>query len=203
MFWGKWIEDQVVCYILIIIAGVGILTTLIGRAISGKLLKEAQNIHHSGHPFMKLVKAKYEHANLVAERVQNVDAFVDKHLFEYRVLGIKCYTWQRMEIKWMLLLVVLGGLFAGVSYLKNGYSQQVIHILVWAAIGGALLFLVRILGDGKRRMEAIRNYIVDYLQNVCAHRYAKLELEKEPEEQKQEKPASEIRIREILEEFLA
>ena len=203
MFLEKWIEDQVVFYILIALAGVGILTTLIGRIIFNKLLKEAQNIHHSGHPFMKLVKAKYEHANLVSERVQNVEVFVDKYLFEYRILGIKYYTWQRIEMKWMLFLLEAGCLLAGVSYLQNGYNQQVIRIVVSAVIGCAPLFLLRVMGDGKRRTDAVRNYIVDYLQNVCAHRYVKLEQENEIEEQKQEKPASEILIREILEEFLA
>lgn len=40
-----------------------------------------QRVHNK---LMKLVRAKYEHACMVHDRVENVNAFVEKYIYEYR-----------------------------------------------------------------------------------------------------------------------
>ena len=35
---------------------------------------------------------------MVSEKVENVEAFVDKYLYEYRVAGLKLHSIQRMEV---------------------------------------------------------------------------------------------------------
>lgn len=49
------------------------------------------------HPLMKLVRAKFEHACMVSDKVQNIRAFVDKYMYEYKVLWIKLHSWRQME----------------------------------------------------------------------------------------------------------
>lgn len=218
MLLEKVVDNQIIFYILVAITGLGIFAKIIAQMITGRLLREARNIHHSNHCLMKLIKAKYEHANLVAERVQNVEAFVDKYLYEYRVMGIKYYSWKSMELRAMWLVLAVGILGGALEYLQRGFGESVLRSLVLCAIGAIFLFLLHILADEGGKMSAIRTYIVDYLQNVCAHRYAKVETMPESmevlpkteeveativEEKKADKPASEILIREILEEFLA
>ena len=203
-------DNQIIFYIMVAIASIGIVAKIIARMIANKLLREAANIHHSNHPLMKLIKAKYEHANLVTERVQNVEAFVDKFLYEYRVMGIKYYNWQGIEIKCVWLIVatsLLGGVW---FYSQKGFGDLVLYVLLGGALSSMSLFLVRAFLDERQNIYAIRTYVVDYLQNVCAHRYAKedskeepMEIQKDEEKKKEEKPTSEILIREILEEFLA
>ena len=34
---------------------------------------------------------------MISERVENVGAFVDKYLDEYKVAGIRLHTWRRLE----------------------------------------------------------------------------------------------------------
>ena len=46
----------------------------------------------SAHPLIRLVRAKYEHACMLNDKVQNVGVFVDKYLYEYKVLGMKPHT---------------------------------------------------------------------------------------------------------------
>lgn len=218
MLLGKVVDNQIIFYVMAAIAGIGILAKIIARMITGKLLREAANMHHSNHILIKLIKAKYEHANLVTERVQNVEAFVDKYLYEYRIMGIKCYNWQSIEMKCMWTVLAIGVIGGALQYLQSGFGEKTFQLLVWGAVGGMCLFLLHTFTDERRRMTAIRTYIVDYLQNVCAHRYAKMEPPAEEviapvdvekvktvmeAEEKEDKPASEILIREILEEFLA
>ena len=80
-----------------------------------------------------------------------------------------------------------------------------------------VLFVIQVMTDEKTNMEAAENYIVDYLENVCVNRYEKVnqELTKfeemeipEPDRKSEpeisdERTQQEIRIRAILEEFLA
>lgn len=56
----------------------------------------------STHPFMRLVRAKFEHACMVSEKVENVDVFVDKYLYDYKVMGIKLHSIRRMEKRRLL-----------------------------------------------------------------------------------------------------
>ena len=88
------------------------------------------------------------------------------------------------------------------------------------------LLLLQFVEEEKSRLKAAKNYIVEYLENVCAHRYEKkslkeervvsekktdfLEKEEEPEiplikeeDEVQKRSEQEKRIRAILEEFLA
>ena len=51
------------------------------------------------------------------------------------------------------------------------------RVYQFAALGAAemvLLFVISQVSDEQYRMEAIKNYMVDYLENVCAYKYRKL-----------------------------
>ena len=69
---------------------------------------------------------------------------------------------------------MLGGAAgAGLEYGLNGMSD-----LVWktGAVGGGLgafVYLVHLLTDEKYQLDAVRNYMVDFLENVCRHRFEK------------------------------
>ena len=48
--------------------------------------------------------------------------------------------------------------------------------------GGILIFLFQLTSDEKYQLGAIRNYMVDYLENVCAHRYEKAQADRVKDE---------------------
>ncbi len=52
-----------------------------------RLVRAAGNMGKSAHPLIRLIRAKFEHACMVSDRVQNVGVFVEKYLHEYRVAG--------------------------------------------------------------------------------------------------------------------
>ena len=65
---------------------------------------------------MRLVRAKFEHACMISDTVENVGVFVDKYLYEYKVCGLRLHTLRRLEKICAGLLIVTGLVGAGLSY---------------------------------------------------------------------------------------
>lgn len=221
-------RHRIFLFAMMAVAVIGFIGKIVAQLTLKRMRKEAENIHNSNHKLMKLIKAKYEHANIKSDRVKNISVFVDKYLYEYKVCGISLYTWQTWEFKCMWLILVLGVMGAITEYLGSGMSEAVFQCLAWMGVCSVLQLLLYVLGNGRIKMAASRTYIIDYLENVCAHRYEKLvkevpleveeeeviktveakeEVEKEKtllqKEAEEKRISQEMRIREILEEFLA
>lgn len=249
-------ENQVIFFTMGAAAGIGVLSKLISHITLRRLVRAASKMNKSNHKFMRLVKAKFEHASMISDKVQNVSAFLKKYVYEYRVFGIRLHTWRSLEKKSIWLVGILGTAGTTASYYLYGLSEQTFFYGACTGIGVVALFLIHISSDENYRVQVMENYMVDFLENVCAHRYYKtnqqkelrqaavlqmeeafdeeefveennsedVSTEKEPEEEKvgeeniyamkeaaqemeeqsqKEKCSQEVRIREILKEFLA
>lgn len=151
----------------------GVISKFIVSITLKRLLKAAGNMSKSSHPLMRLVRAKFEHACMISETVENVRVFVDKYLYEYRVAGMRLHSWRRMEKVAAGACVVLGGIGAGLEYTVYGMQDMVLRTGA-AGVGLAILvFLVHLTTDESYRLEAARNYMMDYLENICLHKYEK------------------------------
>lgn len=164
---------EIIFYVMGILLGVSLLAKLISTITIRKMVKEAAEIQKSNHKLMKLIKAKFEHASLVSDRVQNVGAFVDKYLYEYKVFGIRLNTWRGVPLKGLLLILILGVFSVCESIRMEGFSKATVGYLQWTGIYILLLLLIQFVSGEKTRLQAARNYMVEYLENVCIHRYAK------------------------------
>lgn len=91
------VDKQIIVIALGIFTAIGILSKCIVNAILSRLLRAAGNMNKSTHPLMRLVRAKFEHACMVSEKVENVEVFVDKYLYGYKVLGIRLHSLRRLE----------------------------------------------------------------------------------------------------------
>ena len=241
----KVIVDKPVLIVLMgIFVGVGILSKLIVSITLKKMVKAASDMSKSAHPLMRLVRAKFEHACMASDKVQNIEVFAQKYLYEYKVLGIRLHRWQRLEIGciWGCLMAAAAGVLAG--YGVYGMTEETFRLGTTGLVESMLLFLLHKTTDEKYQLEMVKTYMVDYLENVCAHRLEKalrkeekmrelpkpeiqplpqpappepveikapepvLEekplFQKKQEEKKEKTPVpKDLRIREILEEFLA
>lgn len=212
------IKHGMIFYVMGIAVVIGIFAKVISHITAGKMVKAASEIQKSNHRFMRLVKSKFEHASMVSDKVQNVDAFVNKYLYEYKVLGVRLDTWRGLQKKmiWLTLAIGLCGVLA--SWNLSGTAENLFRYISVTAICTILLVSVQIMSDEKEKLNAARNYIVDYLENVCIHRYEKagqavqdqegaekkeVTLQAAESEHQKEKMDQEMRIRAILEEFLA
>lgn len=225
-------KNQVLLYCAGITVLGGILARLITSISLKRLLRAASNMSKSNHALMRLVRAKFEHTCMISDKVQNVQAFVEKYLYEYRVLGIRLYTWRNIEKTFLALCAIFGVTGGVIAYTMEG---DLVKTQNYGTIGGAgtiLLLLLQITGNEKGKLEAIKMYMIEFLENTYAHRYEKIprnvgeeaepapeneivvEPEIEPEVQVPKQipippaepelqPVQAARIREILEEFLA
>lgn len=228
---------EIIFYVMGIVLGVSLLAKLISAITVRRMVKEAAGIQKSNHKLMKLIKAKFEHASLISDRVQNVGAFVDKYLYEYKVFGFRLHTWQSLPKKALIIILILGVFSICESIRRDGFTEATVGYIQWTSIFVLLLLLVQFVTGEHARLQATRNYMVEYLENVCIHRYAKkhnvIETDEQEERQstieqpkeeelakmtqgeapklqivekigeEEERNQREMRIRAILEEFLA
>lgn len=223
------VEYELFFGVAVLAMTVGVIGSLVSHRVLKRLRREGMEIHTSEHRLLKLIKAKYEHANMLTERVKNVRVFVDKYLYGYKIAGICFYTWLALPLRMLWLTLFFGCLNGTLHLLTHGICEGMFRSFAGAGAGSILLFLCYAMSGQSRKVEEVRTYIVDYLENVCANRYARPTETKQPEEaypamekqveevkavveeeaQDKEKEGKiqeetqQMRIREILEEFLA
>ncbi|MGO5052999.1 hypothetical protein ACTQ6A_10835 [Lachnospiraceae bacterium LCP25S3_G4] len=168
------VDSYFIFYFMGVVGVIGILSKFIAHITLKRMVKAASNMAKSTHKLMRLVRAKFEHACMVSDKVENIDVFVEKYIYEYRVLGLKLHTWQRLEkqVIWMSCIITVLGTAA--SYQTYGMHDITIR---YGALGLAemvILFLICQATDEKYKLNVSKVYMVDYLENVCAHRYAKV-----------------------------
>ena len=166
--------DRHVIYVLMgMSAFAGVVSkVVVGRTLR-KLVAAAESMGKSNHPLMRLVRAKFEHTCMISEKVENVGVFVDKYLYEYRVGGVRLHAWRRLQMAGAGLCLILGGVGAIISYRIKGATEETAMIGGTGVALALIVFLVHMLTDEEYRLEAVRNYMVDYLENIYQHRYEK------------------------------
>lgn len=91
------VDYNVMFYVMGVVAAIGVCSKLVSQFALKRLVRASGNMNKSTHKLMKLMRAKYEHACMISDKVQNVGAFVDKYVFEYRILGFRLHTWQQSK----------------------------------------------------------------------------------------------------------
>lgn len=171
----KLVEKQVLFYC----AGITIFLGILIKGVVGislkRLVKAASNMSKSNHSLMRLVRAKFEHACMVSDKVQNVTAFVEKYLYEYKVMGIPLHLLSQME-KTMIWLCGIVSLWGGAMsyYIKNDMEYTEKYAVVGCG-GILLLVLLQVTMEEQTKRNAAKMYMVEFLENTYAHRYEKLE----------------------------
>lgn len=167
------VDRQVVFYFVGAAVAVGILAKLMAGISLKRLVKAASNMSKSDHSLMRLVRAKFEHACMVSDRVQNVGAFVDKYVYEYRVLGLRLHSLKRLERASVWLCALFAAVGAGLTYYVDGLGRNVYQYGIVGGAGVLILLIFHNLTDEQDQIRAARMYMVDFLENTYAHRYEK------------------------------
>ena len=152
------------------VASIGLISKIITGVTLKKLVWAAANMGKSTHPLMRLIRAKYEHACMVSDRVQNVEVFVEKYIYEYRIAGLSLHSWRRLEKGTAWICAAIGVLAALGEYVLHGMNDQVLRNGAFGLAAGVILFALRVSVDENYRLQAIRTYMVDYLDNICARK---------------------------------
>ena len=97
--WESIWNSNNIYYVMGIVAVVGVICKVVGQTTLRRLVKAASNMAKSTHKFMKLVRAKYEHACMVNEQVDNVNIFLDGVSRRYNLL-LRRYTGSILVEMW-------------------------------------------------------------------------------------------------------
>lgn len=167
------LDNRLLFVLMGVMTVLGIVSKLVANVTLKRLVRAAGNMNKSTHPLMRLVRAKFEHACMISDKVENVSVFVDKYLYEYKVAGMKLHSWRRMEKAAAGMCLLLGASGAVLEYAVNGIQDMVLKTGATGAGLAILTYLVHLTTDENYRLDAVHNYMVDYLENVCLRKYEK------------------------------
>ena len=107
---------------------------------------------------------------MVHDTVENTDAFVEKYIYEYRGFLFKIHTWRQIEILtvWFSGILALSG--ASADYLYYGAVESVYQYIAVGAAEMILLEVIRRMSDEPYKIQGVKMYMIDYLDNTCAVR---------------------------------
>lgn len=74
-------DTNIIYYLIAVIGVLGVAAKIVNHFTLRRLVKAAGNMPKSTHKLIKLVKSKYEHACMVHDSVENIDAFVEKYIY--------------------------------------------------------------------------------------------------------------------------
>ena len=163
-------DTSVITYLMAAIGVLGVLAKIINQVTLHRLVRAAGNMPKSTHRLIKLVRAKYEHACMIRDSVENTDAFVEKYIYEYRGFLFRIHTWRQIEMISVWLAGILAALGASVLYFSSGFSEPVYQYIAAGIAEVVLLWVVMHLTDEPYKVNALRMYMVDYLENICTFR---------------------------------
>ena len=167
--------DKKLLFVLMgMLTGLGVADKCIVSMTMKRIIEAAGSMSKSNHPLMRLVRAKFEHACMISDTVENVGVFVDKYLYEYKVCGLRLHSLRRLEKMCSGLLIVIGLAGAGITCQVYGMGDEALRMGAAGCGLGILVWLFHLTTDENYCMEMAKNYMVDYLENVCLRKYEKM-----------------------------
>lgn len=163
-------DTNAIIYLMTAVGIVGVLAKIINQLTLHRLVKAAGNMPKSTHRLIKLVRAKYEHACMIHDSVENIDAFVEKYIYEYRGFLFRIHTWRQIELLSVWFAGILAALGAALNYLSSGFTESVYQYIAGGLAEMVLLSVIIRLSDEPYKVNAVKMYMVDYLDNICAFR---------------------------------
>ena len=173
MLEGLAADTSVITYLMAAVGVLGIVAKIVNQFTLHRLVKAAGNMPKSTHRLIKLVRAKYEHACMIRDSVENIDAFVEKYIYEYRGFLFRIHTWRQIEILSVWFAGILAALGASVLYFYSGFSESVYQYIAAGIAEVVLLSVVMRLSDEPYKVNAVKMYMTDYLENICTFRMRK------------------------------
>ena len=163
-------NTNVIRYLMAAMGILGVIAKLVNQVTLNRLIRAAGTMSKSTHRLIKLVKAKYEHACMVHDTVENTDAFVEKYIYEYRGFLFKIHTWRQIEVLTVWFSGILALLGASADYLYYGAVESVYQYIAVGAAEMILLEVIRRMSDEPYKIHGVKMYMIDYLDNTCAVR---------------------------------
>lgn len=144
----------------------GIIVKFILQMKYTMLVKASDNMGTSKNRLTQTMKLKFESCYKLKIGVNNVDIFVDKHVYRHKFCGLFLSTWENIGGQVLILSLLIGSISSILGLIYECGRQQILSTFsVGIIVGGMLIFfdgLVNIPG----KKELIRINMKDYLENL-------------------------------------
>lgn len=162
-------------YVIAVSGVFGILFRMIISIVYRRLIRESENISASKLNLLKQMRLKFENCYRLHLGVNNIPAFVDKHIYKYKICGLTLHSMQRMTLLCAWLSAILG-LAAGVTcYLWEqtalGLQYEGVGIGT-AAILCTLHFVIDVQYEKTVFLANMKDFFENSLVNRLAHEYS-------------------------------
>lgn len=160
------LEGFIVLYVIGGLCFLGIFIKIMLFRTYRRLICAAEEMGNSVHPLMKTLRLKFETCYELRMGVNNVDIFVDKYVYNYRMLGLHLYTWDNL-CNQILVIVAVISVFYGAAAISIGIEKQMVLSTLCGGffLCGLLILLDHAVNLSTKR-EVLKINIRDYLENI-------------------------------------
>ena len=157
-------------YCMIVIGMVGLMLPIwLDRKLK-ELLRVMKHPERKEHPLTKTMIQKYSICYRMKKNVNNVDSFVDKYVYSYKIGGLYLSTWDRLcgQLSGGLLLISIAqlvGWYMQKSGQLGGQPVELSTVGIGVLVAGLLIFYNSLFGR-KEKLWRFCYEMKDYLENV-------------------------------------
>lgn len=170
----EWFEKNYMIYALLGLCGIGILIKLMTNFVYIRLVKASGNMSASKNKLIKQMKLKFETFYKLKIGVNNVDIFVDKYVYKYKICGLLLSTWENISGLMLILCLLTAPIFSILGLILDCGENSILYTFFTGVCTSATLILVDNLFNISSKRQIIKLNIKDYLEN-----YLKARLEQE------------------------
>lgn len=166
----EYLEKGYVLYAMLGICVICVLGKLIANGTYKRLIRQAENMAAAKDSFLKRLKLKYESTYRLNDGVNNVPAFVEKNLYQYKKMGITLRRLESLAIHGALLCLLAGvcGTLGSFLY-QTELRTMILHFAAGIVLGLVLVLADSVMDTGAKR-DALMANICDYLENILVVR---------------------------------
>lgn len=158
-------NNNVLIYIYMGISGIGLIFRFILSIAYGRLHNSSLAMGDTDNKLLKHIKKKYETCFNLEMSVYNVDTFVDKSIYQYRLCGILLSTWEKISGQILTIELVSLPIISLWAYVLGCGQDLILYTLAVGALFVALLYLVDKNMNLLYKKNCIKINIIDYLDN--------------------------------------
>lgn len=163
-------ENGILFYMMVGVGFLGGISRVVLLILYARFMKDVENIGMAKTGLIKQIKLKFENCYRLNYGVKNVNVFVDKYLYKYKMAGISLHRIEQILGQSMLMTLLLGSGGAVASFF---YGYEVEMVVKYFAVGVFIVIFLAIIDgitDGEYLHEVLLISLQDYLENSLVNR---------------------------------
>ena len=173
----KMYENNYIVYGMIGICIIGLFVQMITNIIYRRLVRASSNISSSKNKLVKEMKFKFETFYKLKIGVNNVDIFVDKHVYNYKACGLLLSTWDSLSGLLMMISLAITPIALVLSIIEKCGETNHLYTLLTGLCTSSILVIVDKFLNTKAKRQRIKINSMDYFENCL-----KIRLEQEAQD---------------------